>query len=264
MHVIIYIYIYSTAGFFFNVGQFLLLLSTTIMGSGLNLLTHDYLAATAALPGTAKNMVCGGFSATLFSTFFIKSMHLKRVPTDPRNQCLFISAFMIQSIVLFIVVAITAVMCAFSQSNQYGFLTWLMQSDILLLSSLSLSALVIVVLSWLDEGVELTLYRTAEDSRAFRIHPFGFWWCLKPDIDDEDLAAAMADQQAALLQETNNNFSSRRLSALSPLLGSSVVALRDLDYQSTSSTNLSSSIFTSPASPSRLSRSANDLMSGNV
>jgi hypothetical protein len=250
------------------------------MGSGLNLLTHDYLAATAALPGTAKNMVCGGFSATLFSTFFIKSMHLKRVPTDPRNQCLFISAFMVQSIVLFIVVAITAVMGAFSQNNQYGFLGWLMQSDILLLFGLSLAALVIVVLSWLDEGVELTLYRTAEDSRAFRIHPFGFWWCLKPDIDDDDLVAAMADQQAAL-QESSNNFSSRRLSALSPLLGSSVVALRDLDYQSTStstsSTNLanaantgmrgggiSSSIFTAPASPTRLSRSADDLMSGNV
>lgn len=237
------------------------------MGSGLNLLTHDYLAATAALPGTAKNMVCGGFSATLFSTFFIKSMHLKRVPTDARNQCLFISAFMVQSIVLFIVVAISAVMCI-----EGGFLGWLMQSDILLLFGLSLAALVIVVLSWLDEGVELSLYRTAEDSRAFRIHPFGFWWCLKPDMSEDDLAAAMADQQAALEQEATDNFSSRRLSALSPLLGSSVVALRDLDYQSTSNTNInaaaimrggiSSSIFTAPASPTRLSRSVDDLQHG--
>ena len=80
------------AAFFFNIGQFSLLVSTTVMGSGLNLLTHDYMAASAALPGPAKTLVTGGFSAVLLSTFFIKSMHLKRVPTDPRNQALFIGA----------------------------------------------------------------------------------------------------------------------------------------------------------------------------
>ena len=61
----------AAAGFFFHLGQFALLLSTTVMGSGLNLLAHDYLAATAALTGPAKAMVCGGFSAVLFSTLFI-------------------------------------------------------------------------------------------------------------------------------------------------------------------------------------------------
>lgn len=217
------------------------------MGSGLNLLTHDYMAATAALPGSAKNMVCGGFSATLFSTFFIKSMHLKRVPTDPRNQCLFVSAFIIQSLVLFIVVGVTGFMCYFPQVG--GFLGWLMQSDILLLLGLSVSAFVIVVLSWLDEGVELTLYQTAEDSRAFRVHPFGLWWCLQADVSDDDLQAAMADQQV------DNMYSSRRLSALSPLLGSSVVALREMDYQATASTSASHG----NASATRMSRSAGDL-----
>ena len=51
-----------TAAAFFNAGQFALLFSTTILGSGLNILTHHYLAATAALPGNDKAMVCGGFA----------------------------------------------------------------------------------------------------------------------------------------------------------------------------------------------------------
>ena len=54
-----------TAAAFFNIGQFALLFSTTILGSGLNLLTHHYLAATAALPGNDKTLVCNGFAGTL-------------------------------------------------------------------------------------------------------------------------------------------------------------------------------------------------------
>ena len=53
-----------TAAAFFNIGQFALLFSTTILGSGLNLLTHHYLAATAALPGSDKSLVCSGFAGT--------------------------------------------------------------------------------------------------------------------------------------------------------------------------------------------------------
>lgn len=51
-----------TAAAFFNIGHFALLFSITILGSGLNLLTHSYLAATAALPGRTKNLVLNGFS----------------------------------------------------------------------------------------------------------------------------------------------------------------------------------------------------------
>ena len=49
------------AGLFFNFGQFTLTLSTTILGAGLNLMTHSYLAATQALSDNAKVLVCGGF-----------------------------------------------------------------------------------------------------------------------------------------------------------------------------------------------------------
>jgi len=207
-----------TAGFFFNVGQFCLLLSTTVMGSGLNLLTHSYLAATAALPDHAKNLVCGGFSAVLLSTFFIKSMHLKRVPTDPRNQALFMAAYVVQSVVLLTVVGITAAMCFGNLTNT--FLGVLMENDIQLLFSLSGAALFCVLMSWLDEAVELALYKSAEDSREFRIHPFGFWWCLKGEVSPEEFDM---DQSETTLS----------LSALSPLLGSSVAAMKqDMEYNS--------------------------------
>jgi len=168
----------KTAAFLFNVGQFSLLLSTTVLGSGLNLLTHDYLAATQALPGPSKSMVCGGFSAVLFSTFFIKSMHLKRIPASGRGQCLFISAYLLQALTLLAVVGVTAAMCT---GNVSGVLAALMDEDITLLAGLSLAAFVVVVMHWLDEGVELALYSSAEESRSLRVHPFGFWWCLKPD-----------------------------------------------------------------------------------
>jgi hypothetical protein len=210
------------AGFFFNVGQFCLLLSTTVMGSGLNLLTHDYLAATAALPGPAKTLVCGGFSAVLLSMFFIKSMHLKRVPTDPRNQALFIAAYIIQSIVLLAVVGLSAAM-ALGWTGRL--LEALMQNDITLLFSLSLAALFVLIMSWLDEGVELVLYESAEDSRSFRIHPFGFWWFLKPDVSDEELVDAMVDSAR---QSTTSRSS---LSVLSPLLGSSIADIRQIREQ---------------------------------
>jgi hypothetical protein len=203
-----------TAGFFFNVGQFCLLLSTTVMGSGLNLLTHSYLAATAALPDHAKNLVCGGFSAVLLSTFFIKSMHLKRVPTHPRNQALFVGAYVIQSVVLLVVVGVTAAMC-FGNVGETSFLGVVMQNDIQLLFSLSGAALFVVLMSWLDEGVELTLYKSAEDSREFRIHPFGFWWCLRTEVTQEEIDMDQSEQSTT-----------RSLSVLSPLLGSSVAAMK--------------------------------------
>jgi len=66
------------AGFCFYLGNFSLLVFTTVLGSGLNLLTQSFLAAAAALPSDAKNLVCGGFAAVVFSIQFIKSMHIRR------------------------------------------------------------------------------------------------------------------------------------------------------------------------------------------
>jgi hypothetical protein len=200
------------AGFCFNVGQFSLLLSTTVMGSGLSLLTHSYLAATAALPSDAKNLVCGGFSAVIFSIFFIKSMHLRRVPVDHHQRTMFIGAYAVQTLILFAIAGITAAMCF----GHAGYLEVLMQNDIELLFVLSGFALLLVIMSWLDEGVELSLYSSAENSREFMVHPFGFWWCLKPEVSKEELDSVS--------EEESGSFS--RLSILSPLLGSSVANMK--------------------------------------
>uniref|UniRef100_A0A7S3DRC7 Chitin synthase export chaperone n=1 Tax=Entomoneis paludosa TaxID=265537 RepID=A0A7S3DRC7_9STRA len=224
----------KVSAFLFNVGQFSLLLSTTVLGSGLNLLTHDYLAATQALPGPSKNLVCGGFSAVLFSTFFVKSMHLKRVPADGRGQCLFITAYLIQAMTLLAVVGVTAAMCT---GNVNGVLAALMESDILLLFSLSGAAFVVVLMHWLDEGVELALYGTSEASRSFRVHPFGFWWCLKPDQDnyyERSMVGASEDPSVISdagfgTSELSVGESTTGLSTTTPLLGGS----GPRDYSST-------------------------------
>jgi hypothetical protein len=205
------------AGFLFHIGHFCLLLGTTVMGSGLNLLTHSYLAATAALPGPAKNLVCGGYSAVLLSTFFIKSMHIKRVPTAGRSRTLFIGAYAIQTLALFTVAITTGIMCY--RSNLGGVLEYLMMNDIQLLFALSGSALLVTVLSWLDEGVELAIYDSAEDSRQFRVHPFGFWCCLQSNV-----SPATDDTNEGMVAASESGTAHH--SVLSPLLSNSVANMR--------------------------------------
>jgi hypothetical protein len=202
-----------TAALCFNLGQFALLFSTTIMGSGLNLFTHSYLAAAAALPGPAKSLVCGGFAAVLFSTAFIKSMHLRRVPVAQEQKLLFIGAYAIQAMATLAIAGVTMAMSL----GHGGYLQVLMHNDVELMWILSGFALFLVVLSWLDEGLELALQ--GEDGNSgmeYLVHPFGFWWCLKPEIGiDEIMESVDATPK-----------SHGRLSELSPLLGESVANLR--------------------------------------
>lgn len=147
------------AAFFFHFGQFALLLSTTVLGSGLNLLTHSYLAAAAALPGPEKHLVCGGFAAVLLSAFFIRSMHVKRVPIETRNRALFVGAYVLQTVVL-LAVAVVATIMAYGGGGTI--LENLLDNDIQLVFALAGGATFVVVMSWLDEGVELTLYESVE------------------------------------------------------------------------------------------------------
>jgi hypothetical protein len=210
-----------TAAWFFNIGQFALLFSTTIMGSGLNLLTHSYLAAAAALPGPAKSLVCGGFSAVLLSTAFIKSMHLKRVPIIPAQRALFIGAYVIQALAT-IAVAVISVLMAVGEG---GYLQILMQNDVELMWVLSGFAVLLVLLSWLDETLELALQgESEEDTGDFLVSPFGFWWCLTPEVDPEEMLAEEA--QAAQTLTRRHPSSGARLSEFSPLLGESVANMK--------------------------------------
>jgi hypothetical protein len=45
------------------------------------------------------------------------------------------------------------------------------------------------------------------------VNPFGLWWCLKPELNEEETVAA-------------NDSEDRRLSALSPLLGASIADIK--------------------------------------
>lgn len=178
------------------------------MGSGLNLLTHSYLAAAAALPGRAKSLVCGGFAAVLLSTMFIKSMHLKRVPVAGPQKALFIGAYVIQALATLAIAAVSMAMCF----GRGGYLQVLMHNDdVEVMWILSGFALFLVVLGWLDEGLELALQG---DGDEYLVHPFGFWWCLKPE--------AVRMDEIPIASPSGKG----RLSELSPLLGESVANMR--------------------------------------
>lgn len=191
------------------------------MGSGLNLLTHSYLAATAALPGPAKNLVCGGFAAVILSTMFIKSMHIKRVPVEPAQRALFVGAYVVQALATFAVAGICTAMCF----GEAGYLQILMENDVELVWVLCGFAVLLVLLNFLDEGLELALQgENGESSNDFLVSPFGFWWCLKPEVDLNEMLAEEAAAQQSL---TSRRLSSTgRLSELSPLLGESVANMR--------------------------------------
>ena len=264
-----------TAAAFFNIGQFALLFSTTILGSGLNLLTHHYLSATAALPGNDKSLVCGGFAgecfrrmqclppslpgcwqpsssqrkllpfafiflyyrgvAVLLSTMFIKSMHLKRVPIEPTQRALFIGAYVLQALAT---VAVAGIAFLLSRGRG-GYLQLYVQNDVELMWVLSGFAVLLVLLSWLDEGLELALQDDSSSSddgkgsrkkESFLVSPFGFWWCLHPEMTPEEIlaeeVAAAAAMNHTLTASQRRRSSGLKLSEFSPLLGESIAQMK--------------------------------------
>lgn len=200
------------AGFCFYVGNFALLFFTTVLGSGLNLLTQSFLAAAAALPlSDAKSLVCGGFAAVVFSIQFIKSMHIRRVPTNAAHERMFFTAYFTQFIATIGVVYVTTRMCFASESDS-GILALLMVNEIGMLSGIAFFSIVLVGLSWLDEAIELHIYKDGAEANQFRVRPFGFWACCKHDEPLQLEAMALERNRAA------------RLAVRSPLLGSSVMS----------------------------------------
>ena len=188
------------AGFFFHIGNFSLLLFTTVLGSGLNLLTHSFLAAAAALPSDAKNLVCGGFSAVVFSIAFIKSMHIRRVPTNPKHERMFFVAYFTQFAGVLAVVFITARMCI-QEDTDGGLLALFLQNEIQMLAVLVFFALVLILMSWLDEAVELNLYSDVSEASEYRVQPFGFWACFKHEEPLQLEALALERNRAARLAQ---------------------------------------------------------------
>ena len=169
------------AGFFFDFGQLILLISITTLGSGLDLLTHSYLAATAALPSNEpKNLICIGFSCTILSIAFLKSLSVIRVPTDATHRRMFFFSYSIQ-----IIMTLSAAFASLKMVGDSNVFIVLQLNDMELLYTLSGLALILVVITWLDKGIELGLIEFGEES-SYRVHPFGFWWCLRQESDPTD------------------------------------------------------------------------------
>ena len=151
------------AGFFFHIGNFSLLFFTTVLGSGLNLLTQSFLAAAAALPSEAKSLVCGGFAATILSITFIKSMYIRRVPTDPKHQSMFYTAYFAQFVAVLAAVYVSVRMYM-ATDTENGLAALLMRNEIEMLGVLVGFSVVVVFMSWLDEAIELRLYSDAAEA----------------------------------------------------------------------------------------------------
>lgn len=169
------LFVSRVAGFFFNIGQFCLLLAMTVLGSGMDMLTHSYLAAQEALPDNAKKVVYGGFSAIVLLNAFLKSLHIRRMPKDMFQQYMFYFAYGIQ-----LVVSLTVIYVTFRMCFDDGFYSLLQTNEIVMLFVLSGASLFMVIISWLDEVVELSLYKE-DDASQYRIHAFYLWPCLKVD-----------------------------------------------------------------------------------
>lgn len=153
-------------------------------------------------------------------------MHLKRVPIAPAQRALFVGAYVIQALAT-IAVAGIALLMSFGEG---GYLQILIQNDVELMWVLCGFAVLLVVLSWLDEGLELALQGGEEGNgeNAFLVSPFGFWWCLHPAVSPEEILAEEAANAAAISNNTLNakHSSSGRLSEFSPLLGESVARMK--------------------------------------
>lgn len=231
------------AGFFFYLGNFTLLLSTAVLGSGLNLLSQSFLAAGGSLPGDAKNLVCGGFGAVVFSIGFIKSMHIRRVPIDPNHERMFFVAYASQFVVTLAVVYMSMRMCFFNSHdniNSGGVFALVMRDEINMLSLLVVFAALLLAMSWLDEAVELALYGTGEEGETgeyqpnkaelYRVQPFGLWHaCFGQNKDAAALAAEVAAMQQHQIIHSGSGIDvmgqQRRsmLAQKSPLLGGLVM-----------------------------------------
>jgi len=173
------------AGLFFDIGEVILLISTTILGGGLDLLMHSYLAATAALPSDQpKELICLGFGGTILSIAFIKSLSVIRVPTDRTHRKIFFFSHAIQVLVI-----LASAFVSFSIAESDNVFVLLQLSDMELLCSITCLALLLLVITWIDKAIELSLIGSDEVS-SYRVHPFGFWWCLRSEADkNEDLFA---------------------------------------------------------------------------
>ena len=78
----------------------------------------------------------------------------------------------------------------------------------MVLAVLVFFAVVLILISWLDEAVELHLYRDAAEANEHRVQPFGFWACLKHEELLQVEAMALERNRATLMSFSGSMYKS--------------------------------------------------------
>lgn len=193
----------SWTGFFFHIGHLMLMMCLTGLGAALSTMTHEYFRGNSSV--LARLRVAEGFTATLLAISFLNSLHVKRVPSDPNHRAVFMSTYVIQALFMLSILSVTAAM-------QFGYFEDL--SNLELVWFVAATAVIVMVLSWTDEIVELSLYMSGADAREARSQPLRFWCCVVPRKPEE-----IADSDA----EGSNQ------SSLTPLLGGKEEGYQSVD-----------------------------------
>lgn len=173
----------SWTGFFFHIGHLILLMCLTGLGAALSTLTHEYFRGNSS--ALVRLRVTEGFAATLLSISFLNSLHVKRVPSDSNHRAMFVLTYVVQAVFVFSVLAVSVAM-------QFGYFEDL--SNLELIWFVAATAVMVMILSWTDEIVELSLYMSGGDAREARSEPLRFWCCVVPrkpvetDASDEEIS----------------------------------------------------------------------------
>jgi hypothetical protein len=191
------------------------------LGTALSTLTHDYFLAADNGNATttsilARVRVSDGFTATLLAIFFLNSLHVKRVPANKAYRAVFVTAYVVQALLIAIILGVTVAM-------QFGYLEDL--TNLELAWFVAATAMVVMVVSWADESAELSLYMSAAEAREARSEPLTFWCCVKPRVVKSSL-------------ESGSESESDKPSSLTPLLGGAESSKED-GYQSVDESVLS-------------------------
>ena len=96
-------------------------------------------------------------------------MHIRRVPTDPKHQNMFYTAYFAQFIVVLATVYVSARMYL-TTDTESGLAALLMRNEIEMLGVLVGFSIVVVFMSWLDEAIELRLYSDAAEAEQCKYY----------------------------------------------------------------------------------------------
>merc|ERR1712008_159841 len=132
---------------------------------------------------------------------------------EPNHRRLFLAAYCTQLVVTVAVVLVTASMCL-DKDKDFGDIYLTEIETLGVLCGLGFFTLVIY---WMDEAVELSIYDELAEARQFRTVPFGLWGCLKPSVEPElmhrrnSLSAVRMHSQTSLYSSSSTSLNGSKM-----------------------------------------------------